>query len=121
MTFEFYKILHLTGLIFLFFGFGGLLMAAYARTELKGPARGMAFATHGIGLLLLILGGFGMLAKMGLMAQLPGWVIAKIIIWVILGGAISIVKRKGYIGWPVAILLIGLGATAAMLAVTKPF
>jgi hypothetical protein len=38
-----------------------------------------------------------------------------------MGAGISVVKRKGYIGWPVAILLIGLGTTAAYLAIAKPF
>lgn len=121
MTYEFYKILHLSGLICLFFGFGGLLVATYSKVQLTGPARAMAFATHGIGLLFLLFGGFGMLAKLGIMAHLPGWVIAKVVIWIFMAAAISIVKRKGYIGWPIAILLIVLGATAATLAINKPF
>lgn len=121
MTFEFYKIIHMAGLICLFFGFGGLLVASYSGVQLKTPARIMSFATHGIGLLLLLLGGFGMLAKMGIMAHLPGWAVAKLIIWILMGLGISLVKRKGYIGWPVAILLIVLGTTAAVLAINKPF
>lgn len=121
MSYEFYKIMHLTGLACLFFGFGGLLVAAYAGVTLNSKARAMSFATHGIGLLLLLVGGFGMLAKLGLMAQMPGWVYAKLGIWVLMGAGVSVVKRKGYIGWPVAILLLGLGTTAAYLAITKPF
>ncbi len=121
MTFEFYKILHMAGLICLFFGFGGLLVASYSGVALKPQARAMSFATHGMGLLFLLVGGFGMLAKMGIMANMPGWVIGKIIIWVLMGAGISIVKRKGYIGWPIAILLLVLGTTAAVLAINKPF
>jgi hypothetical protein len=121
MTYEFYKIVHMLGLITLFFGFGGLLVTAYAGVALNTKARMMGFATHGLGLILLLLGGFGMLGKMGLMKQLPGWALAKLGIWVLMGAAISIVKRKGHIGWPIAILLFGLGTTAAMLAITKPF
>ncbi|WP_413558294.1 hypothetical protein [Bdellovibrio sp. HCB209] len=121
MTYEFYKIAHMLGLITLFFGFGGLLVTTYAGVTLNSKARLMSFATHGMGLLLLLIGGFGMLAKMGIMKQLPGWALAKLGIWVIMGAAISIVKRKGHIGWPIAILLFGLGTTAAMLAITKPF
>ncbi|QLY24671.1 hypothetical protein [Bdellovibrio sp. KM01] len=121
MTYEFYKILHMLGLITLFFGFGGLLVTSYAGIALNAKARMMSFATHGMGLLFLLIGGFGMLAKMGIMKQLPGWALAKLGIWVIMGAAISIVKRKGHIGWPIAILLFGLGTTAALLAITKPF
>ncbi|MDG0818040.1 hypothetical protein [Bdellovibrio svalbardensis] len=121
MTLEFYKILHLAGLICLFFGFGGLLVASYSGVTLRPPARIMSFATHGIGLLFLLVGGFGMLAKMGIMANMPGWVVAKIIIWMLMGVGISLVKRKGHIGWPVAILLLVLGTTAAVLGINKPF
>lgn len=113
--------MHLSGLICLFFGFGGLLVMSYAGVTPQGKAKMMGFATHGLGLLFLLVGGFGMLAKMGLMAQLPGWVTSKIIIWLLLGAGISLVKRKGHIGWPVATLLIVLGTTAAVLAINKPF
>ncbi len=121
MTFEFYKILHLSGLIFLFFGFGGLLVTSYAGVTIKGPAKIMGFATHGLGLLFLLIGGFGMLAKLGQMGQMPGWVIGKIVIWLFMGVGISLVKRKGHLGWPIATLLIVLGTTAAVLAINKPF
>lgn len=121
MSYQFYKIMHLLGLMLLFFGFGGLLVSAYARVELKKAARIMGFVTHGVGLLFILVSGFGMAARLGMMTGLPGWVKAKIVIWALLGIAISVVKRKGYIGWPVAILLWGLGTTAAMFAVTKPF
>lgn len=121
MSYEFYKVLHLLGLILLFFGFGGLLVPAFAKVELKKPARLMGFLTHGLGLLFILVSGFGMAARLGLVSGLPSWVHAKIGIWVLLGIAISLVKRKGYIGWPVAILLWGLGMTAAFIAINKPF
>lgn len=121
MSYQFYKILHMLGLMLTFFGFGGLLVAAYARAELKKSARIMGFITHGIGLLLILVSGFGMAARLGMIAGLPGWVQAKIGVWVLLGIGISLVKRKGYIGWPIAILLWGLGTSAAILAITKPF
>lgn len=121
MSYQFYKVLHLLGLMLLFFGFGGLLIAAYARVELKKSARIMAFATHGLGLLLIVVSGFGMAARLGLVQGLPSWVQAKVGIWFLLAIGISLVKRKGSIGWPVAILLWGLGTTAAYIAINKPF
>jgi hypothetical protein len=121
MSYQFYKVIHLLGLMLLFFGFGGLLVAAYAKVELKKHARIMAFACHGLGLLFIFVSGFGMAAKLGFMAALPTWVLAKIGIWLVLGISISLVKRKGYIGWPVAALILGLGTTAAFIAVNKPF
>ncbi len=121
MSYEFYKVLHLLGLMTLFFGFGAVLIAAYAGVKLEGGARRMAFITHGVGLVLLLVSGFGMAARMGLVQGLPGWVHAKITIWVLLGAAIALAKRKGNIGWPVAILLLGVGTTAAYIAINKPF
>lgn len=121
MSYQFYKVLHLLGMFLLFFGFGGLLVSAYGKAKLEKPARLMGFITHGLGLFLILLSGFGMSARLGLVAGLPAWVQAKIGIWVLLGVSISLVKRKGYIGWPVAILLWGLGSSAAIIAINKPF
>lgn len=121
MSYQFYKVLHLLGLMLLFFGFGGLLVSAYARQELQKAARIMAYACHGAGLLLIFVSGFGLAARLGLVQGLPTWVQAKIGIWLVLGIGISVVKRKGYIGWPVAILILGLGTTAAFIAINKPW
>ncbi|MNU11386.1 hypothetical protein D3C72_2591960 [compost metagenome] len=62
-----------------------------------------------------------MAARLGYMAQLPSWVHAKLLIWVLLGAGIAVVKRKGTIGWPLTVLLLGLGGTAAFIAINKPF
>lgn len=121
MTYQFYKIMHFLGLMTLFFGLGGLLVAAYAKATLTKQARIMTFVTHGVGLLLLLIGGFGMMAKLGIMGAMPGWLYGKLIIWMLLGIAVSLVKRKGTIGWPIAILLLVLGTTAAIFAINKPF
>ncbi len=119
MSYEFYKILHMFGLMLLFFGFGGLLMASYSGHALQKKARIMAFATHGAGLLIIFVSGFGLAARLGMATQMPTWIYAKLAIWVLMGIGISVVKRKGYLGWPIATLLLGLGLTAAIIAVTK--
>lgn len=121
MSYEFYKVLHVLGIMTLFFGFGGVLIAAYAKITLTGGPHRMAFVTHGIGLALILISGFGMAARLGLVGGLPGWVHAKLGIWLALGGAIALAKRKGSIGWPIAILLLGVGTTAAFIAINKPF
>ncbi|MFP5520527.1 MAG: hypothetical protein ACLGGX_11530 [Bdellovibrionia bacterium] len=81
----------------------------------------MAFILHGVGLALILISGFGMAARLGLVSGLPGWIHAKLAIWVLLGAGIALAKRKGAIGWPVAVLLMGLGTTAAYIAINKPF
>ncbi|KYG64421.1 hypothetical protein [Bdellovibrio bacteriovorus] len=121
MSYQFYKVLHMLGFMIMFFGFGGLLIPAFAKLTLTKGARIMAYATHGIGLLLILVSGFGMAARLGMVQGLPTWVQAKIGIWLVLGVAISLVKRKGYFGWPIAILLWILGGSAAYIAINKPF
>ncbi len=122
MPYEFYKILHLIGLILLFSGLSSALALKMAGVPFQGPVKKMAFITHGTGLLFMLVAGFGMMARLGMMADpTPGWVWAKIGIWLLLGLAVSMAKRKGQIGWPLIVLFAGLGATAAWLAIAKPF
>lgn len=121
MSFQFYKILHLVALMSLFFSFGGALVLAYAGTPLVGRAKKMTMILHGVSLVVILVSGFGMAARLGYMSHLPGWVHGKIAIWVLLGAGIALVRRKGNLGWPLVVLILGLGTTAAILAVTKPF
>ena len=57
---------------------------------------------HGIGLLLILLGGFGMQAKMKDVYQavygsgFPTWLIIKIVIWLALGGGIVLAKTQNH-------------------------
>lgn len=120
MSYEFYKVLHLCGLMLLFFGLSSAMTLKMAGVAFTGSVKKLAFITHGVGLFIMLVGGFGLLARMGLM-NMPNWAMAKLGIWILLGGAIAIAKRKGQIGWPLMILFVGLGTTAAWLAITKPF
>lgn len=118
---QFYKLLHLTGVMMLFTGVSALLFADKA-----GSWRKPALMMHGIGLLLLLLGGFGMLAKLGAGAPevysfTSAWVLIKLVIWLFFGAAIVLAKRgvlRGQQGWWVCILA---GAVAAWAALFKPF
>lgn len=78
--------------------------------------------THGIGLLLSLVGGFGLLARLGIVhGGLPGWVMAKLGIWILFAVLIGVVSRKSSwakLVWPSIIVL---GAAAAYLAGHKPF
>lgn len=121
MSYEFYKVLHLCGLMLLFFGLSSALTMKMAGVTFTGPVKKLAFITHGVGLLIMLVGGFGLLARLGMIRGFPNWVWAKLAIWIFMGAAIAIAKRKGQIGWPLMILFVGLGTTAAWLAITKPF
>ena len=115
MSLEFYKILHLAGLMALFLGLGGLLAV---QGHGNPPTRKLVSIFHGTGLLLLLLGGFGMLAKLKL--GFPGWAIAKMVVWLAMGGMLVLGKRRVFspaVTWVLAIIL---GILAAWLGLTKP-
>ena len=74
---------------------------------------------HGIGLLVILVAGFGMIAK--LHYGFPLWVILKLVIWLVLGALPVLVKKKVLpcaAVWVVALLL---GCVAAYLGIYKPF
>jgi hypothetical protein len=121
MSYEFYKILHLIGIVSLFSGLVGLLTIKMSGGNLEGKAKSLVFSAHGVGLLLIIVSGFGLLARLGLARDIPGWVFGKLAIWLILGGATAVIKKKGHIGWLLFIILILIFTAAAYLAILKPF
>lgn len=121
MSYEFYKIMHLTGIILLFTGLAGLLTLKMAGAEVSGKTKKLVFFAHGFGAFLALLGGFGLLARLQLASNIPNWAYAKLLIWLIAGGAIALVKRKGHLGWPIFAALMVLFVSAAWLAITKPF
>ena len=120
MSFEFYKLIHMIGLFLLVSGLIGILTITWNGQALVGKVKTFSFMTHGLGLLFLLLGGFGMLAKMGIMSAMPAWVYGKIIIWLFFGASVTLLKRKGHIGWPMYAVLFLVFVAAAYLGVFKP-
>lgn len=109
MTPDTYKVIHIVGLIALFLGIGGML---------AGGRKSFALL-HGIGLLVVLVAGFGMQAKGNL--GFPGWLIGKLAIWVVFAVLPVAYKRKAM---PAAFILLGalvLGGLAAWLVVARPF
>lgn len=104
-----YKIIHFVGLIVFFTGIGSLLALDPKRpAALRRPAM-----IHGVGLLLLLVSGFGLQAKLKL--GFPGWFIAKLAILIVLGAMIAVIKRKLMPTPIVYLLVIVLGSAAAYL------
>lgn len=121
MSYEFYKIMHLTGVILVFTGLVGLLTIKMSGGTLVGKTKMLVFASHGVGLLLALVGGFGLMARLGMAQSMPTWIYGKLIIWFILGGAIALIKRKANIGGLLYGGLIAIFLVASYLAVMKPF
>lgn len=120
MTYEFYKVLHFVGFFLLLSGLMGVFFTVWSGASLQGKVKSVSFALHGLGLLFILVSGFGLLAKLGYMQQMPTWVYFKIAIWMFFALAISILKRKGQMGMPLYVLLLLVYAFAAFLGVYKP-
>ena len=74
---------------------------------------------HGIGLVIILIAGFGALAKLG--AGFPVWAMIKTILWLVFGGILVVIKRNPGIGKTLWYVQIVLGAVATYLAIYKPF
>lgn len=122
-SYQFYIVMHVTGLILLFSALGGA-----AATNMHGlhrertQARKITTILHGIGMLLLLVGGFGLMARLGIVhgASWPTWLILKLVIWLVMGGIITLLLRKDKVGLALILALPLLGTTAVYLAKYKP-
>lgn len=112
MSLQFYKVIHILGFIMLAMAIGGVAFG--------GAARKQTGILHGIGLLLLFIAGFAMIAKLQV-SYVSGWILAKMVIWLIFGGSIAILKKNQAKAETVMWVLIVLGTTAGYLAIYKPF
>ena len=117
LNFFVYKLIHLAGVFLLFLAFGGLLL------EQKSSLAKQRWVSvsHGVGLLLLLLGGFGMLARMSIHWPWPGWIFIKFAIWLVFGFWL-LVARKRWLNPTVNYAVLFLLALAATyFALWKPF
>lgn len=121
MSYETYKIIHLSGMLLLFMGLGGLYMHTFLNKGKKSDGYKLSMMFHGLSLAMILLGGFGMLAKLGIHWPWPSWVIAKFSLWVIFGAASVIIKKTAHSSKLAWWLLPTLGACAVILAIMKPF
>jgi hypothetical protein len=117
-----YRLIHIFGILLVFLALGGLaLHAANGGTKTTNRARALVAATHGIGIFIILLGGFGMLARLGIgHTGFPGWVWAKFGIWALLGVVFMLPYRYPAFARPLWLLVPLLGITAAYLALFKP-
>lgn len=120
MSHNVYKVLHLLGVVTAFMSIGAVAIRAFLETPGgRDRAHKIAGLTHAVAFLLLLVSGFGMLAK--LKVGFPAWVIAKLAIWVALGGIIALPRRQPQLAWAWWLLSMLLGGLAAYFGVMKPF
>lgn len=121
-SFQLYNVVHIVGIVFLMAGLGGIALTAGSAASETQSTRRFAMVFHGVGVFLILLGGFGMLARLGIVrgTSWPGWVWAKAIIWGMLGVVAFIPYRFPRTARPLLLLLPVLGGLAAYLAIYKP-
>ena len=106
------KTLHIAGALGVFAGIGAIITAADDKN------RKLAGMLHGISLLVLILIGFAILKKPPMDQH---WWQVKLVIWLFLGAAPALAKRKVLPAGALVVICLALGAVAAYLALAKPF
>lgn len=120
MSYSLYKLLHILGVLLALGALSGVsLHAANGGGKEGNRLRGGVAASHGVGLLIALVAGFGLLARLELGFQ--PWVWGKLVIWLLFGAGLVLPYRKPewakalFFLWPI------LGAVGAYLAINKPF
>jgi hypothetical protein len=120
---QLYNVVHIVGIILLMSALGGAAVHAMTSTPADSRrARRLLAVLHGTGAFLILLGGFGMLARLGVMhgARFPGWVWVKLVVWVLLMVALIAPYRRPSLARPLLLALPILGGLAAYMAIYKP-
>jgi len=110
MDYSTYKIIHLTGIAVLSLGVGGMMAG--------GANRKIFSILQGIGLLVMLVSGFGLLAKLHL--GFPHFAIAKTILWLVIGAMPIILRRLRVPVLAGIVISVTLVAIMAWLGVMKP-
>ncbi|MGH7561515.1 MAG: hypothetical protein ACRENB_10890 [Gemmatimonadales bacterium] len=123
ISYELYKVIHLTGVVAVIAALGGVAVHAInGGTRESNAARRFVAVLHGLGLLVVLVAGFGLLARLDLMTGgLPLWVYGKLAVWVLAVILLVLPYRRPSLAR--GTLLLGLpllGLLAAWLAVYKP-
>jgi hypothetical protein len=122
IPYEAYKLVHYFGIFSLMIALGGLsLHAINGGDKSTNSARKLVAITHGVALFLVLLGGFGMLARLGLTNGIPAWIWIKLALWLLLGALLVIPYRLPKLTRPLWFLLPFVGLAAAAVALYKPF
>lgn len=114
-----YKWLHLLGAFGVLMAFGGLIFRSTVNVDSQTFPKRILSIVHGVGLLLIVVSGFGMLARLGIQGEFPTWVWLKLAIWLAMGGLIAAVNRapkQSKLWWW---LVLALGGAAAWIGIFK--
>ncbi|MEE4273733.1 MAG: hypothetical protein V2I67_18805 [Thermoanaerobaculales bacterium] len=117
MSYQFYTIAHVVGVLFLFTALGALAATAGSSSA---PLRRIASIAHGVALALIFVAGFGLLARLGYFGDIPIWAYLKMALWLVLGLVVLPLKKKPEWAATLWVLMPVAGGLAVWLAVAKP-
>lgn len=118
-----YKVIHLLGLLLAFTALAGMaLHAASGGSRNESGIRRTVLGMHGVGVFLLLLGGFGMLARLGIVqgSAFPGWIWVKLVVWTTVAVMAALPYRRPALARWTFLSLPLLGTLAAYMAIYKP-
>jgi hypothetical protein len=124
MSYMTYKLIHLFGLFGLFVSLAGMAVhAATGQDKKENPSYKGLLILHGAGALIALTGGFGLLARVGMEHGhlFPGWVWAKLVLWLLVGGLIALPYRNRGLAKVLVFVLPFLALLGAYLGDFKPF
>lgn len=116
-----YKVLHLIGIFLVLVPLGGITLHVINGGTREFPSRKFAAITHGIGMFLALVGGFGLLARLGIVSTWPTWVIIKLLVWLGLGIMPFFIYRRKSLSKTYWFSIFVLAGLAAYMAIYKPF
>ena len=120
MSYEFYKILHLIGIAGLLLPLGAVIQHTFSGgTKQTLQNKKFLLIMHGVCLLIVFVAGFGLIARTGV--GFPGWIWAKMGIWLVFGGAIAIALRSPTLARSLFLLLPAFVGLASYLVRFQPF
>jgi hypothetical protein len=123
ISYAVYKLIHVAAILVLFTAVGGVIVhAANGGRKGDNAAGRLTAIAHGVALFFILLGGFGMLARLGVKHDwlFPPWLWGKLLIWVLLAFAVALPYRKPGLAKLLLLVTPLVGALAAFLAIFKP-
>lgn len=115
LSYEFYKLLHVTMIILFFGSIGAAFLGEDKTKHIK--------ILTGVSSFFIFVAGMGLLARIGVSHSegWPSWAYAKLAIWVFVSAAAPVLSKRVKKSYPIFYGLVGLGVVAAYVAINKPF
>jgi hypothetical protein len=120
LSYEIYKLLHVAAIFLMLSAAAGAWALKAASNSQNNPKiRKLLMMIHGIAMFLILLGGFGTMARLGVATPWPTWIWIKLAIWIALGGLPVILSKRSSVSKALFFLAPALGAIAAWAAINK--